>query len=112
MPRSWATPGWPALSRLRFKCRTCFAACSANARGHFFVPALGAAMLNVVMICSVLFLAPRLGGTLERQIFGLAIGVLAAGLAQAAFQLPSLYREGYRCRWSSPWHEETVREVI
>ena len=29
-----------------------------NARGHFFVPAMGATMLNVVMIASVLWLAP------------------------------------------------------
>src|SRR6266516_7815288 len=34
----------------------------ANARGHFFVPALGAVMLNVIMISSVLFLAPLIGG--------------------------------------------------
>ena len=33
----------------------------ANARGHFFVPALGAVVLNVVMIASVLLLAPRMG---------------------------------------------------
>src|SRR6476646_10724305 len=33
----------------------------ANARGHFFVPALGAALLNVVMIASVLLLAPLMG---------------------------------------------------
>src|SRR5439155_23701898 len=46
----------------------------ANARGHFFVPALGAAILNVVMIASVLLLAPRMGRSLDRQIFGLAIG--------------------------------------
>src|SRR5258706_13255023 len=64
----------------------------ANARGHFFVPAMGATLLNVVMIASVLLLAPRLGATLEQQIFGLAIGVLFAGLAQAFFQLPSLAR--------------------
>src|SRR5437667_7715880 len=71
----------------------------ANARGHFFVPALGAALLNVVMIGSVLFLAPRMGRSLERQIFGLAIGVVLAGLAQALFQLPSLQREGFRYHW-------------
>ena len=29
-----------------------------NARGHFFIPAMGATMLNVVMIASVLWLAP------------------------------------------------------
>lgn len=84
----------------------------ANARGHFFVPALGAVMLNVIMIASVLFLAPLLGPTLETQIFGLAIGVVLAGMAQAIFQLPSLSREGYRYQWVSPWHDPTVREVI
>src|SRR5207247_1263919 len=57
-----------------------------NARGHFFVPAAGAVVLNLVMIASVLFLAPRMGPNLNQQIFGLAIGVLIAGTAQAAFQ--------------------------
>jgi putative peptidoglycan lipid II flippase len=84
----------------------------ANARGHFFVPALGSVVLNVVMIASVLLLAPRMGHTLQQQIFGLAIGVVAAGVAQAFFQLPSLSREGYRYEWVSPWHDPTVREVV
>jgi putative peptidoglycan lipid II flippase len=49
-----------------------------NARGHFFIPAMGATMLNLVMIASVLFLAPQLGlklppeGRLPAQIFALA----------------------------------------
>jgi putative peptidoglycan lipid II flippase len=84
----------------------------ANARGHFFVPALGAVILNLVMIASVLLLAPRLGDKLEQRIFGLAIGVLVAGLCQAFFQLPSLTREGYRYAWVSPWRDPTVREVV
>src|SRR6266404_4063137 len=84
----------------------------ANARGHFFVPALGAAILNVVMIASVIFLAPNFGPKLERRVFALAIGVLFAGLAQAFFQLPSLYREGFRYQWVSPWRDPTVREVV
>src|SRR6266403_2089544 len=75
----------------------------ANARGHFFVPALGAALLNIVMIASVLLLAPLMGHTLgsglQNEIFGLAIGVVLAGVAQAFFQLPSLNREGFRYRW-------------
>jgi putative peptidoglycan lipid II flippase len=83
-----------------------------NARGYFFIPSLGAAMLNVVMIGSVLLIAPRLGHTLEHQIFGLAIGVLLAGLAQAAFQVPCLRHEGFRYRWVSPWRDATVREVV
>lgn len=89
-----------------------------NARGHFFVPALGAAMLNVVMIASVLWLAPRLGRHLPEeqrlpsQIFALALGVVAAGVAQAGFQLPLLWREGFRWRWVTPWRDETVRRVV
>src|SRR5260221_9067615 len=84
----------------------------ANARGHFFVPALGAAILNVVMIASVLFLAPPMGDVLEKRIFGLAIGVVLAGIAQAFFQLPSLQRQGYRYEWVSPSRDPTVREVV
>ena len=79
-----------------------------NARGHFFIPAMGATMLNVVMIASVYFLAPHMGTTLAEQVFALAIGVLAAGVAQAAFQVPTLWRDGFRYRWVSPWNNETV----
>ena len=83
-----------------------------NARGHFFIPAMGATMLNVVMIASVLWLTPFFGQTLETQIFALAIGVLVAGVAQAAFQLPVLRREGFRYHWVSPGCDETVRQVV
>ncbi len=83
-----------------------------NARGHFFIPAMGATLLNVVMIASVLFLAPRMGRELYEQIYALAIGVLVAGVAQAAFQVPSLRREGFRYAWVSPWQDETVRRVV
>jgi putative peptidoglycan lipid II flippase len=83
-----------------------------NARGHFFVPAMGAAVLNVVLISSVLFLAPHWGKTLPTQIFGLAVGVLVAGIAQALYQWPNLRREGFSYTWVSPWKNETVREVV
>lgn len=83
-----------------------------NARGHFFIPALGAALLNVVMIASVFLAAPRFGPKLDEQIFALAFGVLVAGVAQAAFQLPALRREGWRLGWVTPWRDETVRAVV
>jgi len=83
-----------------------------NARGHFFIPALGAATLNVVMIASVYLLTPLMGEELEERIFGLAIGVLLAGLAQALFQLPLMFREGFRYRWIQPWSDPTVRLVV
>jgi putative peptidoglycan lipid II flippase len=83
-----------------------------NTRGRFFVPAMGATMLNVVMIASVFWLAPRLGRDLESQIFGLAIGVLIAGVVQAAFQWPSLRHAGYRFYWVNPVPDPTVKRVL
>jgi len=89
-----------------------------NARGHFFIPAMGATMLNVVMITSVLWLAPKFGlnvpaeGRLPLQIFALAYGVLVAGFAQMTFQLPTLWRDGFRYRWVSPWREPAVQRVV
>jgi putative peptidoglycan lipid II flippase len=117
IPFSWETRLMLGLARTMFPYMllVCVAAVfmgMLNARGHFFIPALGAAMLNVVMIVSVLWLAPKWGNALEDQIFALAIGVVVAGVAQAAFQLPSLYKEGFRFRWVSPWKNETVREVV
>ncbi len=87
----------------------------ANARGHFFVPALGAVLLNVVMIASVLLMtyAPQFKDLpLDQRIFGLAVGVVLAGAVQACFQIPSLRGEGFRYHWVSPWRDPTVREVV
>ena len=85
-----------------------------NARGKFFIPALGAVMLNVVMIGVVWLVVPLFGGQKEmaRSIFVLAWGVLLAGLVQMAFQLPALFREGFRPQWITPWNDPTVREVV
>jgi putative peptidoglycan lipid II flippase len=83
-----------------------------NARGHFFIPSLGTAILNVALIGSVFLLAPHFGRKLETQVFGLAAGVLVAGVAQAFFQLPVLRKEGFKYRWVAPWRDQTVREVV
>jgi len=60
----------------------------------------------------VLWLAPLMGEKLEERIFGLAIGVVLAGVAQAIFQLPLLHSEGFAYQWVSPWRDETVRHVV
>ncbi|MBI5384824.1 MAG: murein biosynthesis integral membrane protein MurJ [Verrucomicrobia bacterium] len=83
-----------------------------NARGHFFVPAMGATTLNVVMIASVFLLTPLFGRELHERIFGLAVGVLIAGVVQAAFQWPVLRGEGFRYQWVTPWSDDTVRRVV
>ncbi len=83
-----------------------------NARGHFFIPAVGSLIMNTVMIAAVFLLAPHMGKTLNERIFALAIGVLVAGTAQALFQLPTLRGEGFRYQWVSPWRDATVRRVV
>jgi putative peptidoglycan lipid II flippase len=83
-----------------------------NARGFFFIPALGATLLNVVMIFTVVWLVPMIEGGLSTQIFALAYAVLVAGVAQAFFQWPFLHKNGYRWRWVSPWSHPTVQEVV
>jgi putative peptidoglycan lipid II flippase len=83
-----------------------------NARGWFFVPALGATVLNVILIGSAVLWAPRMGDTLPEQVYALAYGVLAAGVAQALFQWPSLGASGWRYRWVTPWRDPSVREVV
>lgn len=82
-----------------------------NARGYFFLPALGATMLNLVMIATVVFVAPHWGRELRQQVFALAYGVLAAGILQFGFQLPVLFRDGWRPRWINPIGHPVVREV-
>jgi putative peptidoglycan lipid II flippase len=83
-----------------------------NARGHFFIPAFSPALLNVVLIASVWLVAPHFGQTVRTRVFGLAIGVLVAGVAQALFQMPAMRAEGFRYRWISPWRDPTTREVV
>jgi putative peptidoglycan lipid II flippase len=83
-----------------------------NARGHFFIPALSPAILNVVLIASVWLVAPHFGQTVRTRVFALAVGVLASGVAQAFFQMPAMRAEGFRYRWISPWRDPTTREVV
>lgn len=83
-----------------------------NARGHFFVPAMGSAVLNVVLIAAVLFATPLFGEALNEQIVVLAISMLVAGVAQAAYQLPTLRKEGFRFHWINPFKNPVVSAVV
>ncbi len=62
-----------------------------NTRGVFFIPALAPAMLNITLILSIILFESRS----KLPITAAAIGVMAGGLVQFAFQLPSFFRNGY-----------------
>jgi putative peptidoglycan lipid II flippase len=62
-----------------------------NTRGVFFIPALAPAMLNIVIIVSVLTLSIQF----TQPIVAVAIGVTVGGLTQFMFQAPAFFRRGY-----------------
>lgn len=83
-----------------------------NSLGFFFIPAMGATMLNVVLIFTVAVVAPVYGETLDEKVFALAFGVLVAGMAQIVFQIPLLKKQGYAYRWKNPFKSEEVKTVV
>jgi putative peptidoglycan lipid II flippase len=61
-----------------------------NVFGHFAAPALAPVLLNLAMICSVIFICPYL----SNPVMGLAIGVIMGGVLQLGLQLPFMFRKG------------------
>ncbi|HMK49669.1 MAG TPA: murein biosynthesis integral membrane protein MurJ [Thermodesulfovibrionales bacterium] len=62
-----------------------------NTKRVFFIPALAPAMLNVTLIVSIVLFESNS----EHPITAAAIGVLAGGFVQFAFQLPSFFKNGF-----------------
>jgi putative peptidoglycan lipid II flippase len=63
-----------------------------NTKKIFFIPSLAPAMLNIVLILSIVFFESRA----SQPITVAAIGVIVGGFMQFAFQLPSFFKNGYR----------------
>ena len=79
-----------------------------HVHGRFAVPAFTPVWLNVSLIAAALLLAPRL----QEPVFALGWGVLAAGIAQLAFQLPSLARLGLLVLPRPSFRDPGVRRVL
>jgi len=84
-----------------------------NARGRFLIPALASSFFNlgsIVVGVTGYYLAPRYG---QHPTVGMAVGVLAGGALQLLWQLPSLFRLGYRYRpvfkFRDPWLSKVMR---
>lgn len=84
-----------------------------NACNKFGVPAMSSTFFNIGSLAfGVLLgilLGPRLG--IER-IEGMAIGVVFGGLLQLMFQLPLLYRLGFRFRPAIDWRDPGLRRIL
>jgi putative peptidoglycan lipid II flippase len=84
-----------------------------NASRRFLVPALASAFFNVGSVVVGLIgysVAPRLG---YHPTAGMAVGVVAGGAFQLLWQLPTLFRLGYRYRFvlsfRNPWIYKVAR---
>jgi len=79
-----------------------------NTYERFGIPAFTPVLLNLVLIGCAIWLAPLL----ERPIVALAWGVLIAGLAQLAFQIPFLRHLGLLPRPRLRPHDPGVRRIL
>ena len=86
---------------------TAFAGSILNSYGYFAVPAFTPVLLNIVLICAAIFLAPMF----DQPVVGLAYGVLIAGALQMFFQLPFLLKMGLLPRPSLDYRHEGIRRI-
>lgn len=83
-----------------------------NACGQFGVPALASFLFNVASVSSGLMLGFVFGPSLGIQpIEGMAWGVVVGGLVQFLWQVPSLYRQGFRYAPAWDWSHPGVRHI-
>jgi len=78
-----------------------------NTVNRFAIPAVTPVLLNLCLILALWLLVP----VLDNAARALALGVLAAGIVQVVFQLPSLHREGYLPRPKINFKNESVKRV-
>jgi putative peptidoglycan lipid II flippase len=84
-----------------------------NACNRFGVPATASTMFNVVSVLAGLLLGVVLGPSIGiPAIHGMAYGVVLGGLAQLLWQVPSLYRAGFRFRFAFDWSHPGLRRIF
>jgi putative peptidoglycan lipid II flippase len=87
---------------------TAFSGGVLNTWGHFATPSITPVFLNLVMIASILWLAPHL----PQPVMALAYGVLIAGAVQLAVQVPALWGRGLLPRPRLGWSDPGVRRIL
>jgi len=84
-----------------------------NSRGVFAIPALASSFFNLGSIITGgligYYLDPNFG---KVSLIGFAIGTLAGGLCQLGFQLPALFKAGYRLIFDFNWRDSGVAKIL
>ena len=84
------------LPYMLFICLTALSQGVLNSHLRFALPAFTPCLLNLTWIAFVLLVCPLLGTTSDQQIYGVAFGILVAGMVQLGAQLPAMWRLGWR----------------
>jgi len=95
-----------------FICMAALAMAVLNSYRLFSVSAFTPALLNITWILAVLFIIPVVRGGPSRQIQALAWTVFAAGAVQLAYQVPALWRVGWRPGVDTDWRDPRVKQVF
>lgn len=95
-----------------FICMVAFCMAVLNSFRHFAVPAFTPVLFNVLWILTLVFVCPRFGDSPEERIYGVAWGILVAGVVQLVVQFPVLVRFGYRPRLSFDWRDPRIKRVL
>ena len=88
-----------------------FAGALLNSAHRYAVPAFTPVLLNVALIAAALVAATQASPSPAGAAYALAWGVLAAGVAQVLFQVPSLAFAGLLVRPKPNWRHEGARKV-
>ena len=84
-----------------------------NACNQFGVPALASTAFNIGSLSFGLLLGRWLGPHIGiPPIYGMAYGVVLGGALQLAWQMPSLYRAGFRFRPAFDWSHPGLRHIM
>ncbi|MBI5408357.1 MAG: murein biosynthesis integral membrane protein MurJ, partial [Nitrospirae bacterium] len=79
-----------------------------NTKKVFFIPALAPAMLNVTLILSIVFFESRA----SQPITVAALGIMAGGFVQFAFQLPAFFRNKYSLGFDASFRHPGLKRMF
>jgi putative peptidoglycan lipid II flippase len=105
------------LSRIMFPyvlfiCLAALSMAVLNSFKHFATSAFAPCLLNLILIVFMLVIFPMVGNEPSTQARVLAWGVMLAGIAQLAIQLPALKRFGCPFKFSNHWNDPKVRQML
>lgn len=78
-----------------------------NTKKVFFIPTLAPAMLNITLIFSIIFFESRA----QQPLTAAAIGVMAGGFVQFAFQLPSFFKKNYKLGFDTTFSHPGLKKM-